>query len=639
MLRTATLFLICLTVSAYWVSERDLVAGVHGFNRLPLALQTYDLFDVGVVDFEGDALLDIFTVNHSARQSFMRNLGGGRFEERYGTLGLAQSRGYSHSEDQAQPPKMATAGFYVYRRERWLFLQAHNVDPSQPITGRMSLAWDIEIDESRSEMAAVLELDQASEDNGSDRTQMRFELRESQQIVLRGVNDIVEVPHQLELSDDVDLERVFIGQRAQSPAAHSFVLNWRDRHAFAWADVDGDSSIDAYVARGGVKGRIADVPASLNDELFMAAGAEFRDALLEYEFEKLGCPARQANWVDANTDGRIDLHIVCNSVGTLGFPDQLWLRTGPQSFRNIAHSAGLANPKESFGAWRDFDGDGDADYIAAQFDGVSLYRNDAALFVKEPLTQSLRSSIKKLGVADFDADGDLDVYGVGRRDAVLLINENGTFSPVSASAFGLPEDGLTVNWVDYDNDGKLDVHVVPHGIYAQQADGQFARTRLLYVRTAPSLVRDAMCSWFDADQNGTRDALCAYQVQASLPSRLLRKHVLKQARTIKWQAFLHLNEHGRDNDWLQVQLIGATPNRQSIGATVRVSTESGTQTAHPGHAEGAHYSQGHYRVYFGLGTTNDVREVNVTWADAETSSVHDVSPNQSLVIRHPSYAL
>ncbi|UCF37253.1 MAG: CRTAC1 family protein [Acidobacteriota bacterium] len=74
--------------------------------------------------------------------------------------------------------------------------------------------------------------------------------------------------------------------------------------------------------------------------------------------------------------------------------------------------------------------------------------------------------------ADFDSDGDQDIYVLNYGPNVLYRNNgDGTFTDISAaSGLADPSWSLSAPWIDYDNDGDLDVFVAN---YLQYDDGKF----------------------------------------------------------------------------------------------------------------------------------------------------------------------
>ena len=93
-----------------------------------------------------------------------------------------------------------------------------------------------------------------------------------------------------------------------------------------------------------------------------------------------------------------------------------------------------------------------------------LYRNNGDGTFTD-VTQKAGVGDKGYGVgcsaADFDNDGDLDLYALNYGPNVFYRNNgNGTFTDISGSS-GLanPNWSLSSPWFDYDNDGDLDVYV------------------------------------------------------------------------------------------------------------------------------------------------------------------------------------
>jgi len=119
-------------------------------------------------------------------------------------------------------------------------------------------------------------------------------------------------------------------------------------------------------------------------------------------------------------------------------------------------------------AWADYDGDGDLDlFTMGHFAGTALYRNDGGRFTDRAEEAGVAGSAGMGCVfADYDNDGDPDLYVVrdgwyGRAPNTLFRNEgNGRFADVSLQA-GVADEGscFTACWGDVDSDGHLDLFV------------------------------------------------------------------------------------------------------------------------------------------------------------------------------------
>ncbi|NVB42496.1 CRTAC1 family protein [Pseudenhygromyxa sp. WMMC2535] len=163
----------------------------------------------------------------------------------------------------------------------------------------------------------------------------------------------------------------------------------------------------------------------------------------------------------------------------------------------------LLPPKENFfcaidwstagAAAGDVDGDGWVDlYVTRLFEPGILYRNRGDGSFEDATAEfGLAGLDHQSGAswADFDNDGDLDLYvsTVGDLRHRLLINYDGWFideaGPRGASLeSGHPQTGTSVAPGDYDNDGWLDLYV---GDWHTNAIGEFpAHARLLHNRGA-----------------------------------------------------------------------------------------------------------------------------------------------------------
>jgi hypothetical protein len=145
-------------------------------------------------------------------------------------------------------------------------------------------------------------------------------------------------------------------------------------------------------------------------------------------------------------------------------------RCGDPDKPSVLHSLG------SGAALFDVDGDGDLDLFVAAGSAIKggrvvpaggpwLFRNDGpGRWVDVTATSGLAFTgwAQAVAVADYDADGDLDLFLAQHGPDTLWQNlGDGTFRDVTAQA-GLAESswGVGATWGDYDGDGWLDLYVV-----------------------------------------------------------------------------------------------------------------------------------------------------------------------------------
>ena len=167
-------------------------------------------------------------------------------------------------------------------------------------------------------------------------------------------------------------------------------------------------------------------------------------------------------WADYDNDGDLD-----EFVGFRGRPNRLY-RQDHGRFTDVAAEVGLADAVETrAAAWGDFDGDGNVDLYVGFIDGTpnKLYRNDGGgrhfTDVAPSLGVNLTGVTRQASWIDFDNDGDLDLF-VAFRDKPnrLFRNDGGRFTDVTTeSGVGDPRKTVGAVWFDVDGDGDLDLFV------------------------------------------------------------------------------------------------------------------------------------------------------------------------------------
>lgn len=609
------------------------------FTEQPLHIADFGLFDLGVTDMNNDDNLDIFTVNHSGQQSLLLNNGLGEFQDIFPASKMDQDSLFPGLMVLADEPPVEKAGVYINWSGPELVVRTYRLGGNKAVSGRIEILSPVVIEDRSNFEVAV------------DATAVQSKVTHSI-IKFTGHGDgyfsfkpyIHALPIQFSFENDIAADTIYVGARYISPDSSEFTIHMKDRHGMAWMDFNNDNLEDVFITRGGLRGTMVNIPLDFWDELPVSSPTGMHDIGKEAGLAKDGCPGRQAAWVDYNSDNRLDLYVSCGretETETGVFPNQLFEQTDAGLFVDVAKQVGLDLESDGTFVWLDADLDGDMDLFWADQDGFVLYDNESGNFVAKDLTPKYHyGKADKLSMADYDNDGDFDVFSASGGGNALFVNDGGTFSAVEPQAVGLPEKSETANWVDYDNDGLLDLHSVPGGLYKQRNKDRFlaifspATKQSLF---SPYKLAGARVAWFDAENDGARDVLIAakYVKKNKKWADMIAAITGVDKRFGKFNYFWEttfFDNNNHENHWVQVQLVGPPSNPQSIGARVTVETPDGEQLQQVGQFDGAHYSQGHYRLYFGLGRNSEPSRIRVRWQDGKSKEIQNPPKDQVVKI-------
>ncbi|MBI3493889.1 MAG: CRTAC1 family protein [Acidobacteria bacterium] len=181
--------------------------------------------------------------------------------------------------------------------------------------------------------------------------------------------------------------------------------------------------------------------------------------------ELFSAPGGMPNaWADFDNDGQLD-----EFVGFRGRPNRLYKQNHGR-FEDVAASAGVADNIETrAAAWGDYDGDGHVDlyvgFVSTDRGAPNkLYHSDGHghfTDVAPALGLNLTGVTRQVSWIDYDNDGDLDLFVVFRdKPNRLFRNDGGRFTDVtSESGIGDPRKTVGAVWFDMDGDGDLDLFV------------------------------------------------------------------------------------------------------------------------------------------------------------------------------------
>ncbi len=231
----------------------------------------------------------------------------------------------------------------------------------------------------------------------------------------------------------------------------------------AMGDFNRDGKLDIYLANYGVGAKnILYRNDSVGDDI------KFTDVT-----DEAGVGDRSWSWsaafVDVNGDGWPDIY-VSNGRYPAGEPNRLYINNGDGTFRDATKEAGVGDPNWALGAaFADVDNDGDIDIYVSNYVGRNtFYLNDGqGIFTDISKDTGADSDGWGKGptFGDIDHDGDLDLYeGDCKFSNQLYRNIGGVkfVDVVKQYPFMMLETVRSKGaaFADYDGDGDLDLYVV-----------------------------------------------------------------------------------------------------------------------------------------------------------------------------------
>ena len=380
-----------------------------------------------------------------------------------------------------------------------------------------------------------------------------------------------------------------------------------------WGDYDLDGDLDLYVA-GYVD--FSRRPQYTNLRFPMDFGGlpntiyrnngdgTFKD--LTSELNVLSDASRKSMQVlfhDFNEDGFPDI-FVANDTDANG----VYLNQGNGTFKVFSGPSGLSTTDGSMGIEiGDINNDGLSDIVytnyAAEVNAIAYLidnksSNDGKLR-NAVFTQNFDSPmIHKLswpkiswgpGLFDLDNDGDLDLFfanghlnsvsGDNRQSNLLFENNgNGLYKDISNSS-GILGTGERIHrsamFADYDDDGKIDMFITVNGQQIEDGKGNTV---------------------FDPNQG---------------------------------RGILFQNQSKTKNNWIKIRLEGNQSNRDAFGTAVSLISNKIKQKQFLISGEG-YFSSHAKELYFGLGQSNIIDNIQIKWPNGLIQTFKDILPNQTI---------
>ena len=371
----------------------------------------------------------------------------------------------------------------------------------------------------------------------------------------------------------------------------------------AWGDFDGDGKLDLYVA-GYVH----------LDRRHLPVGGSKETG---YSF----CQYRGVN-------------VNCGPRGLPGEPDHLFHNNGDGTFTDVTTSAGVVDKDRLYGFTSIFislAGNGRADLLVGNDSGPNyLYLNkgngtfDDQGYVSGFALNGYGREIASMGIAagDYENNGLIDFFISDFSDdyKVLFHNDgNASFTDVSYKAglaqLAIPFVGWGDGFLDYDNDGWLDLFVVNGHVFPevdQHRWGTSFAERPLLFHNVPNGQLERKFDYVPAVKGtGLADVVSARG--AAFGDLFNDGKIDVVINPIDGPPILLRNVSPDHHHWVDLRLIGSGRSPRDATCATAYLTANGMRMRQDVLASGSYISANDRRLHFGLGDATDPGSVEIHW--------------------------
>ena len=323
------------------------------------------------------------------------------------------------------------------------------------------------------------------------------------------------------------------------------------------------------------------------------------------------------------------VNVMCGPRGLQGEGDHLFHNNGDGTFTDVSVKAGVADRTGYYGfasVFVDVDDDGWLDLAVAN-DSVPnyLYHNrhdgtfeDVSYMSGLALSEDGHEQASMgIAVGDYDRDGKVDFCVTSFSDDynTLYRNESEGFFSDATVRSGLAEPtipflGWGTGFLDFDNDGWLDIFVANGHVYPGVDQQDWYKTWA----QRPQLFRNQNGRFQEvppATGSGLADVITARG--AAFGDLFNDGHIDVVLNNIDASPALLRNVLKNNNHWIGLKLIGGPGGpRDAIGAKVFVTAGAVRQRADVV-SGGSYGSSSDPRVHFGLGSAEKTDKIEIQW--------------------------
>ena len=378
----------------------------------------------------------------------------------------------------------------------------------------------------------------------------------------------------------------------------------------AWGDYDGDGWLDLYVA-----GYV--------------------------HFDRKNLPVGGSNAVGHSFCEYRGAPVNCGPRGLIGEPDHLFRNNGDGTFTDVTQKAGVEDKNRYYGftaIFADINGDGKPDLVVGNDSTPNyLYINKGNGTFEDdsyPSGFALNADgreIASMGIAvgDYENNGLLDFFATDFGDdyKVLFHNDgDANFTDVSYKAgvaqIPIPFVGWGDGFIDYDNDGWLDLFMVNGHVYPQVDQHEwgtsFAERPLLFHNTPAANGKERRFEYVPPVV-GSGLAVVVPARGAACGDLFNDGKIDVVINPVDGPPVLLRNVNPDHHHWVEVKLEGGinskTGKKSPRDATCATAylTANGMRQRQDVLASGSYISANDRRLHFGLGDASDAGTLEIHW--------------------------
>jgi hypothetical protein len=330
--------------------------------------------------------------------------------------------------------------------------------------------------------------------------------------------------------------------------------------------------------------------------------------------------------------------VMCGPRGLPGEPDHLFHNNKDGTFTDVSVKAGVDDKRGYYGlssVFVDIDDDGWVDLAVAN-DSVPkyLYRNkhdgtfeDISYLSGFALNDDGREQAAMgIGVGDYNRDGRVDLFITNFSDDYNTLYRNdgdASFTDVSSRAeitnVTLPFLGWGTGFLDFDNDGLLDIFTANGHVYPEVDKTDWGTT---YAQR-PQLLKNMDGNKFleVPPSTGSGLAVVVPARGAAFGDLFNDGHIDVVLNNMDTTPTLLRNVTKNANHWVTLKLIGGAKSpRDAIGAKAFL-TAGGVRQRGDVFSGGSYASSSDQRLHFGLASTTKIDKVEIFWPSGAKETI------------------